>query len=242
MRNFVPVLLLACSAGLAAKGGKPSTISVNVTVNQSQQYASPGTPTVIQSDGGAYINGQNGVCATIASTGVLTIQFDCSSVTTPRILTFVGFPAVPLAPTSSGTFGCSASESTFTPPYTNRLGAGPAPGGTPFQSMTIDPTGNTVYTAQVFIGTQFATSGGTNAYRLDYDYPDVLSDGALASPAQVRRLSATQWIVESAPSSALGGNPPNAAMLVEETTTRHSSVTNECAFYQVPFSFTLNAQ
>ena len=201
MRNVTLLLLLTCSTALTTFAGKPnkptgnSTISLQVTVNPFQQS---GTPTVIQSDGqGTYSDGQGGVCATIASTGVLTIAFDCKSVSFPRRLSFASFPTSPLAPPSSGTYGCSATQSTFTPPYTNRIGAGPDQGGTAFQAMTVDPTGSPLC-VQVFIATQLSTSSGTTtAYRLDYDYPVEFSDGALASPAQVRRLSATEWVVES---------------------------------------------
>lgn len=242
MRNITLSLLLTFSAALAAHGGSGSSLSLQVTVNPFQQYASPGIPTVVQSDGqGAYTDGQGGVCASISSTGVLTIAFDCQSVSFPRRLSFVSFPSSALAPPSSGIYGCSASQSTFTPPYTNRIGAGAAQGSTAFQAMALYDSSNlsTVYNVQVFVATQLSTSGGTTAYRLDYDYTAEFSDGALASPAQVRRLSKTEWVVESAPSSNLG-NSPNAAMLVEQTTTKHSSSTNECGFYQVPFSFTLD--
>jgi hypothetical protein len=262
MRNTIFLLLIAGSVELTARGDHGSSISLTVTVNQYQQYASLGLPTVVQSDLQnpqthvpiPYTDGQNGVCASIASTGVLTIDFDCQGVSSPRRLDFTNFPMSLFAPPSPpGSSTCSASESTFTPPYTNRIGAGAASGGTPFQSMKIYPSETTTpYNVEVFIATQLpTTSGTTNAYRLDYDYNAEFADGALASPAQVWRLSETEWVVESAPSSSIpipntSTNPPstypNAAMLVEQSTTKHMSNTAECGFYQVPFSLTLDAQ
>lgn len=255
MRNIMFVLLMAGSVELTARGDHGSSISLTVTVNPTNptpKYPSrvPVVQTVVQQDGqGAYTDGQNGVCASIASTGVLTIAFDCQSVSSPRRLVFsTNFPTfslpVPGAPI------CSASESTFlppytnTPPYTNRIGAGAASGGTPFQLMTVDPRGATYYEVQVFIATQLpTTSGTTNAFRLDYDYSAEFADGTLASPAQVRRLSETEWVVESALYSSIPiPSTPNVAMLVEQSTTKHSSTTTECGFYQVPFSLTLDAQ
>jgi hypothetical protein len=85
---------------------------------------------------------------------------------------------------------------------------------------------------------------GTSAYRLDYDTgADFPTDGAQASPALVYPVSTktgTQWVIESAPSSGLPGSPGNAAMLVQEITSKHTVQTTECGFYQVPFSFTLD--
>jgi hypothetical protein len=52
--------------------------------------------------------------------------------------------------------------------------------------------------------------------------------------------SATEWVIESAPTSELGF--ANAAMLVQEITAKHFDQATECGFYQVPFSFTLAAQ
>src|SRR6516164_102343 len=110
MRNTIFLLLIAGSVELTARGDHGSSISLAVTVNQSQQYASPGLPTVVQPDGqgtypegpDTYTDGLNGVCASIASTGVLTVALDCKSVSSPRRLDFTNFPISSLAPPSSG--------------------------------------------------------------------------------------------------------------------------------------------
>jgi hypothetical protein len=106
-----------------------------------------------------------------------------------------------------------------------------------FQNMTV----GTIYYVQFFIGTQFSDANQT-AYHLNYHrtastpFP---GDAKLASYAQVRRMSATEWIVEPVQPSALNGHP-NVAMVVWLTSTNNQATSTECGFYQVPFSFTLD--
>jgi hypothetical protein len=104
--------------------------------------------------------------------------------------------------------------------------------------MTIYPSGSTVYYVQLVINAVF--SNPNPSYRLNYHWTGTFNDANLASYAQVRRLSLTQWVVESAsnPSSSL----PNTAMLVSITATHHQAVVTECGLYTVPFSFTLDQQ
>jgi hypothetical protein len=213
-------------------------------VNANQQFSTPpGSPTGVSSDGhGQYIDGTNGVCASFDKQGDLLINFACTSASPPRqlglyptFLSSVGETNPPCVLPSSIVPGSS-------PSYTNNILTTPATSPTntaAFQSMTPDSSGNTVYYISFFIGTAF--SGGSQI-RLNYhrtastDFP---TDAALASYAQVRRLSATEWVVESVTPSTPNGDP-NVAMGVTVASTRHSSTSTECGFYQVPFSFTLD--
>ena len=239
MRSIAIPLILTCSAALALAGHGSGT-SLQITVNSPQTFASPGLTTLIQSDGSPYINGSDGVCATMsANATTLTLELDCSSSSKPRQLTFPygPFPGAPIAPpTGQSSYGCAPSPNPPAPtsPYTNKILVGVT---TAFQSMQV----GTVYGAQIVFATQSTTMTGTSAYRLDYDTgADFPTDGAKASPALVYRVSATEWVIESAPSSGLPGSPGNAAMLVQEITSKHTVQTTECGFYQVPFSFTLD--
>ena len=249
MRNLTMLLFLTCSIALTALAARPTSypsVSLKVTVNTNQQYSQPaGTATDVSSDGaGPYIDGQAGVCASLNTTGDLIVDFDCASASTSRRLGFnlATFLAHPTGGASACNPPLTISPSN-SPAYTNHLGTAKATDrpAAAFQAMTADPTGATVYYIQIFIATKFSDTSQT-AYRLNYHGTtwSTFPDAALASYAEVRRLSATEWVVEPVAPSALTGVPPNAAMLVWETSTKHSSTTIECGFYQVPFSFTLD--
>jgi hypothetical protein len=251
MRNITLPLLLTCSSALTTLAAKPNsypTVSLKVTVNTSQQFDPlSGTATAVVPDsGGQYIDGQNGVCASFNSLGDLIVDFDCNNVSLPRQLG-LNFPA-PLAPPTGGTDVCTPpiAISPSNPPHTNHLGTSKATDKltAAFQAMAnYDGTASTTYYIQIFIATQLSDTSQT-AYRLNYHgtFWSMFPDAALASYAQVRRMSNTQWVVEPVTQSGLTGigNPPNVAMLVWETSTKHTSTTTECGFYQVPFSFTLD--
>jgi hypothetical protein len=252
IRHISLLLLLSCSTALTAFAGKPTsypTVSLTVTANANQTFDPlTGTPTNIVSDGALgvpapYIDGQKGVCASFNATGDLTVDFDCNSVSPPRELGL--YLTLPLAPPSDGSWGCTPVPSSISPNnpagYTNHLATSQltsGPNSAPFQAMKQYSSGDasTIYYVQIYIATKLSS---TTAYRLNYHLP-TFPDATYASLAQVRRTSSTQWIIESAPSSTLTGNPPNAAMLVEDITARNKSTTTECGFYSVPFSFTLD--
>jgi hypothetical protein len=247
VRNITLLLLLACSTELttfAAHQQGLSAVSLNVTVNTNQFDPSTGfltgTATDVSSDGqGQYINGQKGVCASVDTQGDLNLNFDCTTFTTPRWLGLI-----------FGTYDSTTNECLPAPPstdlraalgpYTNNIVSRQATGQTTnaFQNMTIDASGSTVYYVQLVINAVF--SNPSPSYRLNYHWTGTFNDANLASYAQVRRLSFTQWVVESA--SNPSSSSPNTAMLVSVTSTRHSSTTLECGLYTVPFSFTLDQQ
>ena len=245
MRNTT--LLLFLTTTYTMLGARPPSfpeVSLKVTVNTSQQFDVSATN--IFSDGaGAYVDGQNGVCANLNSHGDLIVSFDCLGVSTPRQL---GLNlATFLAPPTGGTNTCTPPlmiSPGSTPPYVNYLQtAQPTDKPTAaFQAMqTYDGTAATVYYIQMLIGAVLSDTSQT-AYRLNY-HGTVWSsfpDAALASYVQVRRITSTQWVVEPVAPSGLAANPVNVAMLAWETTTNHRSTTSECGFYQVPFSFTLD--
>jgi hypothetical protein len=244
VRNITPLLLLACSAALTtfAAPGLP-IVSLKVTVNANQfnplTGTLTGTATDVSSDGqGQYINGQKGVCASVDTQGDLNLNFDCTTFATPRWLGLI-----------FGTYDSTTNECLPAPPstdlrvagpYTNNIVSRQATGQTTnaFQNMTIDASGSTVYYVQLVINAVF--SNPSPSYRLNYHWTGTFNDANLASYAQVRRLSFTQWVVESA--SNPSSSSPNTAMLVSVTSTRHSSTTLECGLYTVPFSFTLDQQ
>jgi hypothetical protein len=247
MRNITLVLFLACSTALTtfAAPGLP-VVSLKVTVNTTQQFSTPpGTPTDVLSDGhGQYIDGTNGVCASFDKQGDLIINFSCQSASPLRQLGLGSslFLAPPTGDTNPPCLLPSSIVPGSSPSYTNNILTTQAtsPMNTAaFQSMTVDSSGNTVYYVSFFIGTAFSNA---SQIRLNYhrtastDFP---TDAALASYAQVRRLSATEWVVESVTPSTLNGDP-NVAMGVTVASTRHSSTSTECGFFQVPFSFTLD--
>jgi hypothetical protein len=245
------LMLLSCSTALTAPAGAQqhlNTVSLKVTVNPNQQFDPlTGNATDVTSDSlGPYIDGQNGVCASLDSNGDLIINFDCAKTSTPRrvglnLTTFLANP-------TGGTDTCTppTSISTSNPPvaYTNYVAPATAtnmPTST-FQNMSVyDGTAATIYYIQLFLNYSFSDASQTT-WRLNYHRTTSSSfaDAAQGSYAEVRRLSPTEWVVEPVTPSSLTGNPPNAAMLLETTSTRHSTTTTECGFYQVPFSFTLD--
>ena len=250
MRKLTLLSLVFWSTALAF-GAKPSsypTVSLKVTVNTSQQFDPMfGTATAIVPDpSGQYTDGENGVCASFGSQGDLNVNFDCNTASPARQLG-LNFPA-PLAPPTGGTNVCTPpiTISPGNPPHVNHLGTSKATdkATAAFQAMQVyDGTAPTIYYIQIFVATQLSDTSQTG-YRLNYHGTtwSMFPDAGLASYAQVRRLSNTQWVVESVAPSTLPGNPPNAAMLVWATTVKHQSTATECGFYQVPFSFTLDAK
>jgi hypothetical protein len=241
--------LLAClttAATMAAGQTHLTAVSLKVTVNTSQQFDPLiGNPTYVTPDSlGQYIDGQNGVCANLDTSGDLIINFDCKSSATPRR---VGMNlSAFLAPPTSGTDVCSPpnSISPTNPPvaYTDYVATLPATDkpAAAFQSMAVyDGTAATIYYVQFFVQAQFSDAEQT-IWRLNYHRTQTFADAALASYAEVRRMSSTQWVVEPVTPSGLATNPPNVAMLVWVTSTRNRSATTECGFYQAPFSFTLD--
>ena len=238
MRNATMLLFLACSTALstfAAHPPSPSPVSLKVTVNPTQLFSTPGTPTDVSADGSRpYIDGQDGVCASITSGGYLSIDFDCASASTPRWLGFAlgTDSSVGCTPTPPSVISPSASaddSNIVSRPATDQNSAA-------FQSMAIyNGDATTIYYIQLVINAVF--SGNLPSYRLNYHWTGTFPDATLSSYAQVRRLSSTRWVVESA-------SIPNAnlAMLVSTSITRHQSVTTECGLYTEPFSFTLDQQ
>ena len=248
MRHTTLLLFLACSAALttlAAPGASPGlpVVSLKVTVNTTQQFSTPpGTLTDVSSDGGQYIDGTNGVCASFDKQGDLIINFSCQSASPPRQLGLGKslFLAPPTGDTNPPCLLPSSIVPGSFPSYTNYISTVPATDQptAAFQNMTV----GTTYYVQFFIGTQFSDANQT-AYHLNYHrtanspFP---SDAAKASYAQVRRTSATEWVVEPVQPSALNSDP-NVAMVVQVETLPHNKVTStECGFYQVRFSFTLD--
>lgn len=247
--HIIVMAAVACSmASPSAAAGQThlTTVPLKVTVNTNQQFEPlTGNPTFVTPDSlGQYINGQRGVCANLDSSGDLIISFDCQSASTPRrvglnLSTF-------LAPPSGGTNVCSppSTISPTNPPvaYTDYIATTQATDKptAPFQSMAVyDGTAATIYYVSFFVQAQFSDAEQT-IWRLNYHRTQTFADAALASYAQVRRISGTQWVVEPVSPSGLTGNPPNVAMLVWVTSTRHSSTTTECGFYEAPFSLTLD--
>lgn len=250
MRSATLILLLACSIVLTNAAGAQThlkTVSLKVTVNANQEFAPlTGNPTDVSPDSlGQYIDGQNGVCASLDTNGDLIISFDCATASTPRRLglnlaTFLANP-------TGGTNVCTppTTISPDNPPvaYANSVATATTTDmpTAPFQSMAVyDGTAATTYYIQLFLNYSFSDASQTT-WRLNYHRTtsSTFADAALGSYAEVRRLSSTEWVVEPVTPSGLTGNPPNAAMLLWQTSTRHSTTITECGFYQVPFSFTL---
>jgi hypothetical protein len=179
--------------------------------------------------------------------GDLIIDFACSSTSAPRQIG-VNLAAF-LAPPTGGANTCNAPLA-LTPSqpaqYASHLGTGQATDApsASYGSMNVwnpaNPTAN-IYYVQIFIGNKFSDASSTG-WRLNYHYTltGQFADAALGSYAQVRRTSPTQWIMEPVTSSGLSGAPANVAMLLKDTSTKHSTTTTECGFYSVPFSFTLD--
>lgn len=253
MRKLTLLSLVFWSTALTF-GAKPTSypvIPLKLTVNATQQFDPlTGTATIVSSDGnGQYVDGQDGVCASLDDYGNLIIHFNCKSSSTPRRLGW--YVPTQLAPPTSPSAPCTilypvTSPSNPTPAYTNNITTVQATDKTTaaFQVMqTYDGTSNTIYYIQFFIGTAFSDANQTT-YRLNYHRTNGYfpTDAAMASYAQVRRMSATQWVLESVTPSGLSGTPPNVAMLMWLTTQHNQSTATECGFYQVPFSFTLDAK
>jgi hypothetical protein len=251
---MLAMLLAGATTLTVASGGSPKVppVPLKITVNATQQFDPlTGTPTYVTSDslGPYYIDGQNGVCAKLNDLGLLYIMFDCSSVSTPRHIGVVltNFLANP----TGGTNTCAPppSISPDNPPiaYTNYLLTSEATDmpTTAFQNMLQYDSTNpkTIYYMQLDFNYKMSDSTNT-VWNLDYHKTinESFADAALGSYAEVRRLSPTRWVVESVTPSHLGQNQPNAAMLIWTTSSQHSSTRTECGFYQVPFSFTLDAK
>jgi hypothetical protein len=251
VRTSVLLLLVAGSTALTtAAGAQPhfNTVSLKVTVNANQQFAPlTGNPTDVSPDSlGQYVDGQNGVCASLNTDGDLIIGFDCATASTPRRLglNLVTFLANPTGGIDICTPPTTISSNNPPVAYTNNVATATATDmpTAPFQTMNVyDGTAATIYYIQLFLNYSFSDASQTT-WRLNYHRTtsSTFADAALGSYAEVRRLSSTQWVVEPVTPSRLTGNPPNAAMLVWQTSTRHSSTITECGFYQVPFSFTLD--
>jgi hypothetical protein len=251
MRSATLILVLACSIVLTNAAGAQThlkTVSLKVTVNANQEFAPlTGNPTDVSADSlGQYIDGQNGVCASLDTNGDLIIGFDCATASTPRRLglNLVTFLANPTGGTDICTPPTTISPNNPPVAYANNVataGATDMPTA-PFQTMNVyDGTAATIYYVQVFLNYSFSDASQTT-WRLNYHRTtsSTFADAAFGSYAEVRRLSGTEWVVEPVTPSRLAGNPPNAAMLLWQTSTRHSTTITECGFYQVPFSFTLD--
>jgi hypothetical protein len=248
MRNIALLMFLVCSTALtttAAGQTRLKAVSLKVTVNA---YEQTGTATAVSPDalGPSYIDGQNGVCASLDTNGDLIINLSCKGNSTSRQLgvDLGAFIALP----TGGIYSCTPPTiiSPSNPPvYTNWISTWAVTDATnptaapAFQNMNVGQ----IYYVGLTIATGFSDPSQT-IYFLSYHRTDGIYpvDAALASYAQVRRMSLTQWVVEPVTPSRLNSNP-NVAMLVEETTktARHQSTTTttECGFYQAPFSFTL---
>lgn len=247
MGSFALLMFLVCATALtsiAAGQSRLTAVPLKVTVNAQQTfYPMAGTATNVTPDalGPLYVDGVNGVCASLDTHGDLIVNLSCKGNSASR--QFGVNLGTSIAPPTPPATSCNAPNPTISPSnpplYTNWISTWQAAdmNTAAFQKMTVDPTGNTVYYVQFSIMTVFYDASRT-IYYLNYrrtdNFPD-FPDTALTSYAQVRRLSLTQWVVESA--------TPNTAMLVEHIskTTGHqtTTTTTECGFYTVPFSFTL---
>jgi hypothetical protein len=232
-----------------AGGSHLNGVSVKVTVNPTQQFDPlAGTLTELTADAyGAYIDGQDDVCASINGSGYFLLNFGCRTTSRPRRFGFnlSNF----LAPPTGGTDTCSV-PSTISPTnpvaYTDALATAPATDmpTSPFQTMSIyDGTASTIYYAQMFVSAVFSDANQTT-YLMGYHHTGTgeFPDSALTSYAQVRRMSNTEWVVESVTPSKLTGSPGNVALLKWQTSTHNKTTVTECGFYTAPFSFTLDAQ
>jgi hypothetical protein len=226
-RFVVPLIfsILIAVCGFAGKRPNPTYQAVPLVVTVHPVDSDSNSCRICDDGLGQYIDGVDGVAASIDQNGNLIINFDTAQTPFRKLIFDYSDPVQP-----SNTFGEEVPAS-----MNSYLSTVPGPDNVPIQNMSVNVE------QCVQLGITFTDNDKKQTqYRNSFHRNFTNIDSSQTSYGVVTRISDTTWELEP---KAAGCNPgiPTVGELITTPTVGHSDFVDRGAFY-LPFKMTLEAK